>query len=126
VRASPLRAKDEEKAPSEFGFTFEQVRFELEGDAWVALGSHELQMMRLEDIAAVSYRRTTGANPASVRMRYSGRASLQRLDVATTSKLPWADGTKRFADVNATGKMLKSSSLEETVIAARRPGRSSV
>ena len=98
-----LRAKkDEEKAPSEFGFTFEKLRFELEGDAWVGLASRELQLLRLEDIAAVSYRRTTGANPASIRMRYEGRASLKRLDVATTSKLPWADGTKRFADVNST------------------------
>ncbi len=102
--------KEEEKAPSEFGFAFDKLRFELEGDAWVSLASHELQMLRLEDIAAVSYRRTTGANPATVRMRYSGRSSLQRLDAATTSKLPWADGTKRFADVNATGKMLKSGS----------------
>ncbi|MEX2207378.1 MAG: hypothetical protein WEF50_14210 [Myxococcota bacterium] len=106
-----LRAKrDEDKAASEFGFSFDKLRFELEGDAWIALASHELQMLRLEDIAAVSYRRTTGANPAAVRMRYSGRTSLQRLDVATTSKLPWADGTKRFADVNSTGKMLKSGS----------------
>jgi len=102
-----LRAKkDQEKAPSEFGFTFENLRFELDGDAWVALASHELQMLRLEDIAAVSYRRTTGANPASIRMRYSGRASLHRLDVATTSKQTWADGTKRFADVDSTGGKL--------------------
>jgi hypothetical protein len=110
ARISLRAKKDEEKAPSEFGFAFEKLRFELEGDAWVALATHELQMLRLEDIAAVSYRRTTGANPASVRMRYSGRSSLQRLDVATTSKLPWADGTKRFADVNSSGKMLKSGS----------------
>jgi hypothetical protein len=34
-------------------------------------------MMRIEDIAAVSYRRTTGANPASIRMRYEGRSSLR-------------------------------------------------
>jgi hypothetical protein len=104
-----LRAKkDEAKAPSEFGFTFDQLRFDVEGDAWIALASHELRALRLEDISAVSYRRTTGANPASVRMRYTGRASLQRLDVATTANLRWADGTKRFADVNATGHALKS------------------
>ena len=97
-----LRAKkDEEKAPSELGFTFDKLRFELKGDAWVGLSGGEVQLLRLEDIAAVSYRRTTGANPASIRMRYEGRASLKRLDVATTSKLPWADGTKRFADVSA-------------------------
>lgn len=106
ARVSLRANKDGEKVPSEFGFTFEKLRFELEGDAWVALASHELQMLRLEDIAAVSYRRTTGANPASIRMRYSGRASLQRLDVATTSKRTWADGTKRFADVNASGGKL--------------------
>ncbi len=99
-----LRAKkDSDKAPSEFGFTFDKLRFELQGDAWVGLSSGELQLLRLEDMAAVSYRRTTGANPASIRMRYEGRASLQRLDIATTSKLTWADGTKRFADVNSTG-----------------------
>ena len=100
-----LRAKtDSEKAPSEFGFTFDQLRFELEGDAWVGLASGEVQMLRLEDIAAVSYRRTTGANPASIRTRYEGRASLRRLDVATTSKQAWAGGTKRFAEVNAKSK----------------------
>jgi hypothetical protein len=110
ARISLRAKKDEEKVPSEFGFSFDKLRFELAGDAWVSLASHELQMLRLEDIAAVSYRRTTGANPASIRMRYEGRTALQRLDVATTSKLPWADGTKRFADVNSTGKMLKSPS----------------
>ena len=95
-----LRAKkDSEKAPSEFGFVFDQLRFEVEGDAWIGLASGELELLRLEDIAAVSYRRSTGTNPASIRMRYEGRSALQRLAVETTSKLAWADGTKRFAEV---------------------------
>ena len=95
-----LRAKqDSENAPSEFGFTFEQLRIELSGDAWIALGSSEVQMLRLEDIAAVAYKRTIGGAAARFRARYQGRASLQRLDVATTASMPWADGTKRFAEV---------------------------
>lgn len=103
-----LRAKeDKDNAPSEFGFSFEKLRFELDGDAWVALATNELELLRIEDIAAVSYRRTTGTHPASVRMRYTGRAALKRLSVETTAKLPWADGTKRFADVNSSGGMLK-------------------
>jgi len=95
-----LRAKqDAENAPSEFGFTFEQLRVELSGDAWIALGSSEVQMLRLEDVAAVAYKRTIGATPARFRARYQGRASLARLDAATTANMPWADGTKRFAEV---------------------------
>jgi len=100
-----LRAKkDGEKEASEFGFSFDQVRFELDGDAWVGLSTGEVQMLRLEDIAAVSYKRTTGTHPANIRSRYEGRASLARLDVATTSKLTWADGTKRFAEVSSVSK----------------------
>jgi len=103
-----LRASDDkDDAPSEFGFSFEKLRFELQGDAWVGLDTGQVELMRIEDIAAVSYRRTTGANPAAVRMRYEGRAALQRLDVATTSRLPWADGTKRFADVKTGSTLLK-------------------
>lgn len=98
-----LRAKrDGENVPSEFGFTFDQLRFELSGDAWIALGNSELQVLRLEDISAVSYKRTTGTHPARIRGRYEGRASLKRLGVATTSTMTWADGTKRFVEVNTT------------------------
>lgn len=109
-----LRAKTEQaNAPSEFGFSFEKLRFELEGDAWIALATNEVEVMRIEDIAAVSYRRTTGANPAAVRMRYTGRSALNRLSVETTSKLPWADGTKRFADVKSGAGLLKSGNLKK-------------
>jgi len=97
-------------APSEFGFKFDQLRFEMSGDAWVAIESGLLELLRVEDIAAVSYKRTTGSRPVSIRMRYEGRAVLKRLDVATTSKMAWADGTKRFADVKTgagPNKMLK-------------------
>jgi hypothetical protein len=95
-----LRAKyDGDDAQSELGFTFEKLRFELQGDAFVSLATHQVELLRIEDIAAVSYKRTTGANPAAVRMRYEGRTALRRLDAATTSKQPWADGTKRFTDV---------------------------
>ena len=83
-------------------FSFDQLRFELEGDAWVGLTTGEVQMLRLEDIAAVSYKRTTGTHPANIRSRYEGRAALARLNVATTSKLTWADGAKRFAEVSTT------------------------
>ena len=100
-----LRAKqDAEKGTSEFGFSFDQDRFELDGDAWIGLATGEVQMLRLEDIAAVSYKRTTGTHPATIRSRYEGRASLARLNVATTSKLTWADGTKRFAEVSTVSK----------------------
>lgn len=106
-----LRAKqDMAKAPSEFGFKFDQLRFEMSGDAWVALESGMLELLRVEDIAAVGYKRTTGSRPVSIRMRYEGRAVLKRLDVPTTEKMAWADGTKRFADVKSgagPNKMLK-------------------
>ena len=109
ARVSLAAKKDQEKAPSEFGFTFDQLRFEVSGDAWIRLEDGQVEMMRLEDIAAVSYRRTTGSNPSSIRMRYDGRSSLKRLDGATTSKMAWADGTKRFVEVKGAGpnKLLK-------------------
>ncbi len=102
ARVSLRAKKDTENAPSEFGFTFEQLRYEVSGDAWISLANSEVQMLRVEDIAAVSYRRTTGTTPARFRARYEGRASLERLAVETTSSLAWADGTKRFAEVNTT------------------------
>jgi hypothetical protein len=105
--------EDKDDAPSEFGFSFEKLRFEVQGDAWVSLATREVEMLRIEDIAAVSYRRTTGANPATVRMRYSGRSALNRLSVTTTAKLPWADGTKRFADPKTGAGLLKSGNLKK-------------
>jgi hypothetical protein len=102
-----LRAtQEEEKVKSALGFTFDSVRLQLIGDAWVALDSGLVEMVRLQDVVAVSYNRSTpGSIPARTRMRYESRATLQRLNMETTSKLAWADGTKRFIDVEK-GKSL--------------------
>ena len=56
-------------------------------------------MLRLEDVAAVAHQPTGGATaPARVRMRYSGRSALKRLD-EMPAETTWADGTKRFSAV---------------------------
>lgn len=99
-------AREEEKVKSALGFTFDSVRLQLIGDAWVALDSGLVEMVRLQDAVAVSYNRgTPGSIPARIRMRYESRATLQRLNLETTAKLAWADGTKRFIDVEK-GKSL--------------------
>jgi hypothetical protein len=106
ARVSLRASRDEEKVPSALGFTFDQVRLQLNGDAWIGLETGLVEMVRLQDLVAVSYNRSTpGTPPARIRMRYETHASLQRLHVETTAKLDWADGTKRFVDVEK-GKSL--------------------
>lgn len=95
LRAS-LDAKD---VKSDSGFTFDEVRYAVQGDAWIDLRNGQLVQERIEDIAAVSHKRAGGSMiPARVRMRYEGRSALQRLDTLPDSA-KWADGTKRFSAV---------------------------
>lgn len=89
---------DATKVPSEIGFTFDEVRYQLAGDAWFDLSTGQVAAVRIEDVAAVSYRRTATATPARARMRYEGHSALQRLD-ALPASTNWADGSKRFSAV---------------------------
>jgi hypothetical protein len=89
---------DATNVPSEIGFTFEEVRYQLAGDAWLDLATGEIAAARIEDVAAVSYKKTATAMPGRARMRYEGRAALQRLDSLPASTT-WADGSKRFSAV---------------------------
>jgi hypothetical protein len=99
ARVSIRAQRDEPNAKSELGFPLEQVRIELGGDAWIELGTGLVRLLRIEDIAAVAYeRKGAGSMEAKMRTRYETRASLQQLDVKTTTA-KWADGTKRFAEV---------------------------
>jgi hypothetical protein len=94
-----IRAKsDATNVPSETGFTFEEVHYEVSGDVWFDLATGEIAEARLQDISAVAYHRTATARPARLRMRYEGHASLKRLD-ALPGPERWADGTKRFSAV---------------------------
>lgn len=97
VRISLRAAKDEKNVKSESGFNFEEVRYSLAGDAWLDVRSGRVELVRIEDVAAVAQRRTGGGVPANVRMRYTTRSALQRLD--ELPKTTWADGTKRFSAV---------------------------
>jgi hypothetical protein len=101
ARVSLRGQRDEANAPSELGLglVFEQIRIEYGGDAWIELETGLVRMLRVEDIAAIAYERHgVGSVGAKIRSRYETRATLQRLDVKTTTA-KWADGTKRFADV---------------------------
>jgi hypothetical protein len=94
-----LHAKlDGTEVPSENGFNFEEVHYQLQGDAWLDLATGEVASTRVEDVAAIAYKRTGTAIPTRLRMRYEGRAVLQRLDVVPGST-HWADGSKRFSAV---------------------------
>ena len=84
--------------PSDMGFTFEEARYNVNGDAWINVVNGQVEEARFEDIAAVAYKHTTGAAPARFRARYEGHSSLQRLD-ALPSNGKWADGSKRFSAV---------------------------
>jgi hypothetical protein len=95
VLRSHVDAKD---IPSEVGFTFDEVRVQLSGDAWLDIATGQVAAARIEDVAAVSYRKTAAAIPARVRMRYEGRSALQRLETLPANG-HWADGTKRFSAV---------------------------
>ena len=97
MRISLRAAKDEKNVKSESGFNFEEVRYSLAGDAWLDVRSGRVELVRIEDVAAVAQRRTGGGVPANVRMRYTTRSALQRLD--ELPKTTWADGTKRFSAV---------------------------
>ncbi|HTO05668.1 MAG TPA: hypothetical protein VMR86_01310 [Myxococcota bacterium] len=83
--------------PSEMGFHFNEVRYNVQGDAWIDLANGEVVEAHIEDVSAVSYHRTSGSRPALLRMRYEGHSSLQRLDALP--EVHWADGTKRFSAV---------------------------
>ena len=89
---------DGKDVKSEVGFTFDEVRLQLNGDAWLDLETGQVAAARIEDVAAVSYHKTAAAIPARVRMRYESRSALQRLDSLAASTT-WADGTKRFSAV---------------------------
>jgi hypothetical protein len=89
---------DTKGLPSEAGFAFDEVRFQLSGDAWLDLATGQVAAARIEDVSAISYRKTAAATPARVRMRYEGHSALQRLD-ALPESAHWADGTKRFSAV---------------------------
>jgi hypothetical protein len=94
-----LRSKvDDKNVASESGFTFEEVRLQLAGDAWLDLSTGQVAAVRIEDVTAISYRTTSAANPMRARMRYEGRSALQRLD-ALPESTHWADGSKRFSAV---------------------------
>ena len=95
-----LRASmDAKEVKSDSGFVFDEVRYSLQGDAWLDLRNGQVVMERIEDVAAVAHKRTGSAMvPAHVRMRYEGRSALQRLDTLPDNTR-WADGTKRFSAV---------------------------
>jgi len=95
-----LRAvMDEKDVKSDSGFTFDEVRYALQGDAWLDLRNGQIVLERIEDNAAVAHKRSGGSMvPARVRMRYESRSVLQRLD-AMPDSAKWADGTKRFSAV---------------------------
>jgi hypothetical protein len=88
---------DTTNVPSDLGFTFDEVRYNVNGDAWINVVTGEVEEARFEDIGAVAYRHL-GAAPAHFRARYEGHASLERLD-ALPSNGKWADGAKRFSAV---------------------------
>jgi hypothetical protein len=90
---------DDKKVPSEVGFTFDEARYQLAGDAWFDLDTGQVVQARVEDVAATLYRKTAAAMPARVRMRYEGRSALKRLD-SLPGSTHWADGSKRFGAVN--------------------------
>jgi hypothetical protein len=94
-----LRSKlDGANVPSEIGFSFEEVHYELGGDAWLDLATGQVAVARIEDVAAISYLKTAVATPSRARMRYEGRSVLKRLD-ELPSGTTWADGSKRFSAV---------------------------
>jgi hypothetical protein len=95
-----LRAKLETtNVATDTGLTLDEVHYHLSGDAWLDLASGQLEQARIEDDAAVAYRRTALAVPTRVRMRYGGRSGLQRLD-ELPGGVTWADGSKRFSAVD--------------------------
>jgi hypothetical protein len=92
-------SQDGTNVPSEAGFKFDEVHYQLMGDAWLDLSNGQVARARIEDVAAVSFQKSASASPMRVRMRYQGVSALTRLDdmpAATT----WADGHKRFSAVN--------------------------
>jgi len=94
-----LRSRvDASKVPSEIGFQFEEVHYQLSGDAWLDIATGEVASARIEDVAAIAYDKSAEAIPARARMRYEGRSELKRLD-QMPPETTWADGSKRFSAV---------------------------
>lgn len=98
ARVSMRAAMDDKDVQSQSGFKFDEVRYSLNGDAWLDLSSGQVALVRIEDVAAVAHHRAGAGVPARVRMRYTSRSVLQRLE-ALPDSAKWADGTKRFSAV---------------------------
>ena len=95
-----LRARqDGTNVPSEAGFTFDEVHYNLVGDAHLDISSGQVVHARIEDVAAVMSHKMGDAHPVRVRMRFQGVSELKRLD-EVPGPATWADGHKRFSAVN--------------------------
>jgi hypothetical protein len=95
-----LRSRqDGTEVQSEVGFKFDEVHYNLVGDAWLDLTNGQVARARIEDVAAVAFRKTGAAIPVRARMRFQGVSEITRLD-ELPGPTTWADGHKRFSAVN--------------------------
>ncbi len=100
ARVSLRASQDAKKVTSVQGFEFDEVRYQLEGDAWLDLATGQVAAARIEDASAIAYHKVAAAIPTRVRMRYEGRSALQRLEsLPVGPNATWADGSKRFSAV---------------------------
>lgn len=85
--------------PSEAGFTFDRVRAELKGEAWIELETSRLRRMVILDESRAAYTRGTPPGPVSTqRMRYKGRMLIELID-PDEERETWADGKERFRPI---------------------------
>ena len=100
ARVTLRASQDATKIASVQGFTFDEVRYQLQGDAWLDLATGQVAAARIEDVAAVLYHKAAAAIPTRVRMRFEGRSALQRIEsLPVGPHATWADGSKRFSAV---------------------------
>lgn len=90
-------AMDTETARSLKGFPFDRAFAEVNGEAWIEVGSGRLRRLVLEDEFRVAYRRGKAPVEMRFRFRYKGRTTVDRAALPGKPR-NWADGTTRFSD----------------------------
>lgn len=81
------------------GAILDEVEAEIHGEAWLDLATGEPYRLRLSDDLAIEVETEEdgiGRTAGTYRYRFSGHASLERLDGEVDSEV-WADGTERFS-----------------------------
>ncbi len=102
VRCAWILIESEEDGtdvPAATGLTFDRVRAEIRGEAFIELSNSRLRRMVIHDESRAQYKRGKAPKPTlEHRLRYRGRMLLELIE-SDPARERWADGSKRFPPI---------------------------